>query len=540
MPLHVSRLDPGQSPSPGSLAAGIYFRHKRESMSDRQLFRFGKYELDRKSRELRKNGVRLKLDDQPFRLLEELLVRNQELVSREELRHVLWPDGIYVDFDRSLTRAVNKLRLALADDAANPRFVETIPRRGYRFNAPVSMVIAPDSADLLGVQPAEPDSPDELLSGVQLSLPAHSRSRLLVWSLCGIMLVAGSTWYGLHGKSKAQASAAVKQSARDKAADGVTVSPDEATQALYTKGRFLTSESGRESIERGIRILEKVIEKEPQYAPAHAALAEGWFGLASVYLPPLETMPKARAAARNAIRLDPGSVDGHAVLGRVHVFYDWDWTGAEEEFQRALALNPNSANALKGRACLRIVQGRSSDALRDIDAALRIDPRSLWLHFMAVAFRANARQYDGALKQARTSLEWEPRFGMLRSFAGVISAMNGNRNEALHELEDGVRQQTVPTSMGFLALGNGIAGRRMQAQRALNDLVALTRKQYVCPFEIACAYASLHRNDEAYKWLSKSVSERADCLIWLRAEPWLDPIRNDPRYKTLVQQVSFP
>lgn len=507
-------------------------------MPDPQLFRFGKFELDCESRELRKNGIRLKLDEQPFRLLQELVVKNQDVVSREELRRVLWPEGTYVDFDRSVTRAANKLRLALADDAVNPRFIETIPRRGYRFIAPVSIVVRPDSAESSLPVAREPDLSHNLSSVVEFPAPyapAPNRSRLLVWSLSGALLLAGLTWYGFHWKFGSPSSAAGKTSA-----NGSPVLLDDATQALYTKGRFLASEGGRDSIERGIRILQKVIETEPRFAAAHAALAEGWFGLASVYLPPLETMPKARAAARNAISLDPASVDGHAVLGRVHVFYDWDWAGAEEQFQRALALNPNSANALKGRACLRMAQGRSIEALRDIDSALRIDPRSLWLHFMAVAFRANVRQYDQALKQARTSLEWEPRFGMLRSFAGVISVMNGNRKEAFGELEAGVRQQMVPTSVGFLALGNGIAGRRMRAEHALSDLLALTKKQYVCPFEIACAYASLRRNNEAFSWLSRSVTERADCLIWLRAEPWLDPIRSDPRYQTLVRQLAFP
>jgi len=184
-----------------------------------------------------------------------------------------------------------------------------------------------------------------------------------------------------------------------------TLALDPAVQALYTKGRFLATEPGRDAIERGIRILQKVIETEPTYAPAYAALAEGWFGLSSVYLPPLETMPKARAFARKAIELDPDSDDARAVLGRVHVFYDWDWAAAEEQFRQALESNPSSANAYKGRACLRMAQGRTEEALKDIDLALRIDPRSLWLHFMAVAFRANARRYDDAVEQARRSLD---------------------------------------------------------------------------------------------------------------------------------------
>lgn len=315
---------------------------------------------------------------------------------------------------------------------------------------------------------------------------------------------------------------------------------DPGLQELYAKGRFLATEGGRNEIERGIRILEKVIEQEPKYVSAYAALAEGWFGLASMYLPPVETMPKARAAARKAIELDPESDDAHAILGRVHVFYDWDWRAAEEQFRQALDANPNSSNAYKGLACLRMAQNRTGEAIKNIDYALRLDPRSLWLHFMTVAFRANARRYPEAIRQARGSLEWEPQFGVLRSFVGVIHAMHGEFENAIREAETGTQTQRIPTSISFLAMSYAMAGQRAEAERALAELVSIAERQYVCPFEVACAYALLGRKDAAFTWLAKAVADRADCIIWLRAEPWLDPIRSDPRYATIVRQVWLP
>ena len=107
-----------------------------------QHYRFGSFELDPNSGELRKSGLRIKLEDQPFRLLAELVAHPGEVLTREELRAGLWPEDTYVEFDRSLTRAVNKVRVALGDNAANPRFIETLPRRGYRFVAPVAPVLA--------------------------------------------------------------------------------------------------------------------------------------------------------------------------------------------------------------------------------------------------------------------------------------------------------------------------------------------------------------------------------------------------------------
>lgn len=507
-------------------------------MSERGFVRFGKYELDCTSRELRKNGIRLKLDEQPLSLLEELVHKPGEVVTREQLRIVLWPDGTYVDFDRSLTRAVNKLRLALTDNAVNPRFIETVPRRGYRFIAPVSV-----SQPLVDMEKGASGEPPVLSDSSPLTAsPAPpSASRLKFRFLSAALILAVLVWTGFGWKSHPVRSATTKRDLEAVSpAKALVVTLDSADQALFTKGRFLAAEPNRESIERGIRILEKLAEKNPGFAPVHAALAEGWFGLASVYLPPIETMPKARAAARRAIELDPADDDARALLGRVHVFYDWDWAGAEDQFRQALLLNPRCANAFKGRACLRMVQGRASEAVQDIDSALRLDPRSLWLHFMAVAFRTNARHYDDALRQARTSLEWEPRFGMLRSFGGVVAALNGDRIGSLHELKAGVQQQNVPTSLGFLALGNALAGRPHAASLAIKDLLVREKHQYVCPFEIASAYASLRNKDEAFRWLAKSVADRADCTIWLPSEPWLDPIRDDPRYSKLIAQLGPP
>ncbi|MEO8126547.1 MAG: winged helix-turn-helix domain-containing protein [Bryobacteraceae bacterium] len=630
------------------------------------LYRFGSFEMDGASRELRKHGVRLKFEEQPFRLLAGLVERQGDVVTREELKKSLWPDETYGDFDRGLNRVVNKIRIALGDSAVNPRFIETLPRRGYRFLAPVSIVerpgsqpesVPPDIAPLdsqpiqtprnvakwysvrpksvrwqaalavlvgaaavasltwfgisrvraprftaLAVLPLEGvaregDEGDFAYGMTDQLIASLSRiSSLRVVSLKSMMhykgtrtkladvakelkvdgLVEGSlfvsngnmrmnirlvrfpgeqtVWTKSYERSAAEAISLQREIAQNVAQEiGAAITPDDrkrlahharsidpALQELYSKGRFLATEQSRDSIERGLKILEKVIEKEPDYAPAYAAVAEGWFGLASVYLPPLETMPKARAAAHKAIELDPELDDARAVLGRVHVFYDWDWSAAEEQFRKALDSNPNSENAYKGLACLRMVQGRGADALTNIDLALRIDPRSLWLHFMAVLFRTNERRYPDAIRQADQSLDWEPGFGMLRSFTGVIHALQGESAVAIREAEMGVKQQPVPTTMGFLALGYALAGKKAEAERVLADLIARADHQYVCPFEVASVYACLGRMDETFDWLAKSVAERADCTIWLRSEPWLDPIRDDPRYTALVRKLWLP
>src|SRR5262245_3259555 len=125
-------------------------------------FRFGSFELDASANELRKSGLRIRIEDQPFRILYMLVSRPGEVVTREELKDALWANETHVDFDRSLTRAVNKVRLALGDTAANPRFVETLPRRGYRFLAPV--VPIGETGEPSVAVPSVPDAPEPALT----------------------------------------------------------------------------------------------------------------------------------------------------------------------------------------------------------------------------------------------------------------------------------------------------------------------------------------------------------------------------------------
>src|SRR5262245_60966513 len=137
------RLDPGSSPHFRYLPCDrvvLAFSQEGSMSAPGSRFRFGSFELDGSSNELRKNGLRIRLEDQPFRILWMLVSRQGNLVTREELKEALWTGDTHVDFDRSLNRAVNKVRLAIGDSASNPRFIETLSRRGYRFVAPASVI----------------------------------------------------------------------------------------------------------------------------------------------------------------------------------------------------------------------------------------------------------------------------------------------------------------------------------------------------------------------------------------------------------------
>jgi hypothetical protein len=156
------------------------------------------------------------------------------------------------------------------------------------------------------------------------------------------------------------------------------VDPD--LHALYLNGRFLALEPNRNMIDR-VRNPGEVVERDPTHAPAYAALAEAWFQLASAYMAPSEAMPKAKTAARRAIGLDPESDEARATLGRIHLFYDWDWQASEEQLQKALDLNPNSSAAYRGLGCLRMALGRTDESLKAAEQGLRLSPMHLWTRF---------------------------------------------------------------------------------------------------------------------------------------------------------------
>jgi TolB-like protein/DNA-binding winged helix-turn-helix (wHTH) protein/Flp pilus assembly protein TadD len=633
----------------------------RQSIMPTSRFRFGSFEIDVSSSELRKSGLRIRLEEQPFRILAMLVSRPGEVVTREQLREAVWNSDTHVDFDRSLTRAVNKLRLAINDSASNPRFVETLPRRGYRFTAPVTPIseeslrgaVAEGTTDVAGRGEAPSDHVPDMRAGRggflrwavtlilaaavlavgvsvgrrltparvsavavlpfqnlsaqpernylgdgmtdQLIITLSRMTSVRVVSRTSVMrykggrhsladiasnlkvdsILEGSVtedgkrvlvnarligfpggrilWTRSYDRTSADLPALQAELAQTVAREiGALFAPrdelrvraaarkvDPEVHALYLQGRLFVSEPDRPTVERGIEALKEVLRREPGHADAWAALADGWFNMSSNYVTPLEAMPKAKSAARKAVELDPESDAAHAVLGRIHVFYDWDWRAGEEHLRKAIDLNPNSSSAWRGLSFLEVAEGRFDDAFKSLDRALLLDPMSLWARFQSVITLTCVRRHDEAIQQAQRGLEWEPEFGIMRSVLGLAHAEKGDFPAAIGQLERAVESQKVVTTLAFLAQGYARAGRRMDADRIMSQLLSRATTEYVCPFEMGAAFASMGRTEEAFAWLNKSVTERADCMIWLRAEPWLSPIRGDPRYAALVRQVGF-
>jgi TolB-like protein/Flp pilus assembly protein TadD len=583
-------------------------------------FRFGPFELDLRARELRKRGIRLRLPEKPFQILELLLEKPGVVVTRREIRDRLWP-GIVAGFDRSLNTAVNTLRQTLGDSAGSPRFVETRSRRGYRFIAPVETlgaamdtamqppapaVAIAESFSSIAVLPFEnaggdPESDylsdgitesilqslsqlptvrvmarssvfrykgrkaDPRIAGREMNVHAvltgiveqnGAGSESLVVSAELVEVANGWRLWGERFERKFSDILKVEQEmARDisenlrlhltgedcKRLARHTTEKLEAYQD-YLKGRYHWNKLTEDGLRKGIAYFEQAILKDPGYALAYSGLADayglcGFFGL----VPPQQVFPRAKEAALKAVEADPNLGEAHASLASVLKLYDWDWAGAEREYQLAIALNPNYVNGRRWHSSHLLSQGRREEARREILIARELDPLNLITN-MEVAWNCfMARDYQLSLKESMETLELEPDFPAARYSLGLAHEQLGNYQEAVAALER-ARDGSRANAATLVALGHAYArsGRKAEAERVLEDLRQWRARAYVSSYLVALVHAGLGDAPQALACLESAFAERDSWLVWLKTEPRFDSLRGEPRFQELIRRVGFP
>jgi tetratricopeptide (TPR) repeat protein len=314
---------------------------------------------------------------------------------------------------------------------------------------------------------------------------------------------------------------------------------DAEAHEFHLLGQYHAKKGTEDGLNRSISYFDRAIARSPEYAKPYGGLAFAYTQLSSLYLPPEVAMPKARAAALKALRLDEGLSEAHTWLGMIQLYFDWDWSGAERELRRAMELNPNSADARVLYQHYLLTLGRIDEALREAARSTELDPLSV--HVLAEAQFANliARKNDEAIAIGRRLEVIEPRFGTSHLYSGLAYVEKGDFGHALAELRTAVRIDPNATNRAYLAYVLARAGDTAGAERVLEDLKSLSARQYVCPFEVGSAYAGLGRKEEVYRWMRKGIQDRADCMIWLRSEPWLKSLRGDPEYRALAHEIGF-
>jgi DNA-binding winged helix-turn-helix (wHTH) protein/Tfp pilus assembly protein PilF len=513
-----------------------------------KVVRFGLFEADLEQRLLSKEGVRVKLQDQPFQILVLLLERPYEVVTREEIQQKLWPADTYVAFDDGLNTAIKKLRLALADSADNPRFIETVPRRGYRFLAAPSLVEsmvqteAPAESTERDITEQVPDPIKE--PAVVHAVQAASRRRALPLAalLVAITVLAagGILWW--RGSTRRKAPTSDPTSAgisRQPSGHGTRRSIDPRAHEEYLQARNFWKQRTAEALTHAVEHFNLAIEHDPGYAEAYAGLADCY-----VVMPMLSTVPtndsyvKARQAAEKALALDESVAGGHLAAAELNLYSDWNFAGAETEFRRALALDSNDAQAHQWYAEFLSLMGRHPEAITEIHLAQHLDPLSMIIHHQAGQIYQNARMYPEAFLEYRKTLMIQPGFGPTYAAMMLAFRREGRYKESVEAQRQANRYwdpgETSIEDLKRLAEASG-RGKRAYLRAALE----FNRKHPSTAYNAAFDYALLAENEKALQWLQKSLEAREPQIINLLNDPEFDHLKSNPRFQEIVKKVGL-
>jgi TolB-like protein/DNA-binding winged helix-turn-helix (wHTH) protein/Flp pilus assembly protein TadD len=658
-----------------------------------QIWRFGVFEFDAYSMELRRAGIPIKLRDQPSRILAYLLEHAGQMVTREELRQLLWPADTFVDFDHSLNTAVMTLREALGDKADKPRYIETLPRRGYRFVAPVSLgraavkteddrvasvphapsaesarppaEAAPLSAPLTSQDPTAsygdprsgPKAPSPRSSAWLTALRAAAVPALLVtvislgvlgWKhrflaraaepqikslavlpldnlsgdpaqdyfadgmtdelitelaripalrvvsrtsvmqmrdkgthkslqqIAGALhvdaLVEGSV---VRSGDKVRITAQLIDTRNDKhlwaqsfegptsdvlslqdsvareialqaktvltppaRGDRNTMPINPAAYDAYLRGRYFLSK--RDPV-KSAAYFQQAISLNASYASAYAGLADS-FETQSIFgdIKTQDGMPKALAAAKRAIELDPENGEAYVSLGAIETSYEWNWAAAERNLTHAIALSPSYSYAELRYAIFLDATGRPEDAVTHMRRALELDPLSFYMNRQLGTILYFARHYDEALYYLRRAGEMEPNLvAFVEGWISAIYEREGRQDDAVaHELValGGDHPQIEVERLRSIYQH---AGWKAYWQARIDMIAPGADRDPSVPCALGGDYLRLEDRDRAFFWFNRAVDQRCWCMTLLKVDPSMDDIRTDRRYHDLLRRLNL-
>jgi TolB-like protein/DNA-binding winged helix-turn-helix (wHTH) protein/Flp pilus assembly protein TadD len=614
----------------------------KPSSSVPQALRFGVFELDPRAGELRKKGMKIRLQGQPVEILVMLLEQPGATITREELQKKLWPADTFVDFEQGLNNAMNRLRAALDDDADSPHFIETLPRHGYRFigsvngsgEAPaegaktarsakalirraaigalavlaVGAVLAGPNLrgwrDRLFMRSPKPqiqalavlpltnlsgDSEQEyFVDGMTESLITElgkisnprviSRQSVMQYKsskkslqeiarelnvdavLEGAVERSGDrvrvtvrlqrvspesqVWANEYSRGIRDAMALEDEIARSITDEiQVRLSPEERTRLTssrpvnpeahddFFRAEALAWKGDERNLQAGITYFKKAIEKDPGYARAYAGLAWAFSELA-YWQPPKDVLPEARAAAEKALELDPSLSDGHVSRALV-LAADWNWSEAEKEHRLALKLGPNSWGAHASYSEYLYLMGRFDETKAQINYASELDPMNPINRNNLASVALASHQPDLAIegfKNIGDDLGLGLAYGQKKMYLDAVAAF---QRVASHRGRE-------PFVVSSLAWNYGLAGRKHEAIKLIDELNEMARHHYVAPSLFVNAYLGRGDKDKALTWLEKGYEEHDQGLRFLKVNWSWDPLRSEPRFQAVQRRMNFP
>jgi TolB-like protein/lipopolysaccharide biosynthesis regulator YciM len=308
----------------------------------------------------------------------------------------------------------------------------------------------------------------------------------------------------------------------------------------YLKGRYYWNKRTADGMQKAEHYFQQAIDRDPAYAAAYSGLADcnsglAWHGFRS----PAEALPKAEAAARKAIEIDPQSAETHASLGLV-LSHRWDWAGADAEFRRALELDPQYANSHHWYGDYLSIKGHHDEALAEAKRALELDPLNLMISTWVGLRYYQARNYSAAIEQNRNSVELDSNFAAAHLLLGEDYVQAGLHSEAVSELTRAASLSgDSPLYTAQVGVALAAAGQKHDAVRIVTELETLSSKRYVSPYGLAQIYAALNSKEDTFKWLQAAYDDRSVWMGYLAVDPIFDRYRSDQRFQELLRRTGL-
>jgi TolB-like protein/DNA-binding winged helix-turn-helix (wHTH) protein/Tfp pilus assembly protein PilF len=628
--------------------------------------RFGTFELNVRTGELVSIGTvpaeagaaKALLREQPFQILRILVERQGNIVTRQEIRQILWPDDTVVEFDRSINAAMVILRKALADGADHPKYIETLARRGYRLIAPVEW--QQPAQDPLELRADTLPRIEGQISEREPKAPKHWRKAAVLGSSVIILIVVGYlSWRhfraitppkteritfavlpfenltgdpnkeyladGLteetisqlgqldpdqlgviartsvmgykHGKERLEQIGRdlsvqyVLENSLRQSGDHIRVTvqlikvkdqshlwshdydyrpqdilalQDQVAKAVvgeiqlrlnpqqradlarsqsvnpeafdaYLHGYYFFQRNTDEDTNMAARYFERATQIDPSYSLA-------WLGLSRVLKSQALTrvIPKekgnrlAREAVERALALSPNLAVAHTQMGRIKQQIDFDWSGADASYQRAVQLEPGNPEVVRSAAFSGAMLGRFDEALQLARRAVDLDPLNAdsWEELGEIEFLAG--QLDEATAKSKKALELKPDVWPGPIQLSQIYVLQGRPKDALPEIE---RVRYEPSRAFLYAIAYHALGREKESEAALRELIEKYHTSMAC--QIAQVYAFRNQSEEAFGWLDRAYAQRDSGLIGTKVDPLLKSLRNDPRFAAFLKKLNL-
>lgn len=458
------------------------------------------------------NGRPVAIQPKAFEILRLLVSRPDEVISREEIRTHVW-GGINVE-SKNIGVQIVAVRKALEDNPDEPRYIETVPRRGYRFIAPVVR----EEGEITKPTPIE----SSLMRRVSVPIG------LLLTCAMALALVLART----HREP-------------DNRGGGVTVTvvpggtPE--ARALYERGMYLYSHGGAGSGQSALGYFEEATRRDPAFAAPYAALAKTYVILADAQHLAKGPLTRAEDAARTALRLDPKLSDAWLTLGVTGSELHWDWMGAESAYQRAIELDPTNSTAHEWYGSFLALTGRTGLALREAKRAVQIEPGSPSKYHNLGEILLYAGDCQGAIDPLNSALQLNSRdqwsqYLLTRAYMCLDSRQqNASRlffTKTLPAFE--------PPPLEDFAGAYQQSGAQGIGRALLKNFLVEDRVQPVDPVVLASAYAAVGERSKALDEIDRGLTEHASMLRHLAADPNFDVLRNEPRFKKALTTTRLP